>query len=219
MTEKSTFPVAISNVIFLDGQPGQDQLGRIANTAISEEALQAAIGTFSDTLLRVGRPGQRSNIVIEYGPRVIDWVMAGAYLKRAPWHNAYWAKDLKMPIFELHSRSAGGWCAEACDGVLLHVRFYGAGDGLNSHQMACLLSESAEPRQELVDWLQGILDADYDFIFDDAVNHIPEHLRQHLGYNFLSLERVVNMWAGGNQVEGGLFLVSEHERYPARDVL
>jgi hypothetical protein len=125
LTEKSTFPVAIGNVIFLDGQPGQDQLGRIANTAISEEALQAAIGTFSDTLLRVGRPGQRSNIVIEYGPRVIDWIMAGAYLKRAPWHSACWAKDLKMPIFELHCRSAGGWCAEACDGVLLHVRFYG----------------------------------------------------------------------------------------------
>jgi hypothetical protein len=91
--------------------------------------------------------------------------------------------------------------------------------GSTAIKWRALLSESAEPQQDLVDWLQGILDADYDFIFDDAVNHIPEHLRQHLGYNFLSLERVVNMWAGGNQVEGGLFLVSEHERYPARDAL
>lgn len=198
MDDTRRYPVALGNVTYLQGAPEQEHLASIASRMVSETDLAAAITVFSDSLLRAGRPGKRSNVTVEYGPRITDWIMSGAFLKRAPWHDMHWCRTQKLPMFELHAYGRSGWCAEVCDGVLLHVPFSGNDDGLTSLEMACVLSESPNPDQALVDWLQSHLDDELHFDIQDVANYIPEPLRQHLGYHFQYQQRIVSMWPGGN---------------------
>lgn len=217
MNDSRKFPVAIGNVTYLNGDPGQDQLASLANSYLGDVDIEAAIQTFSESLLAMGRPGNRANVIVEYGPRLTDWLMSGAFIKRVHWHGTHLSPKIRLPMFELHSFGRSGWCAEVCDGVLLHVRFSGNDNGLSSHEMACLLSESPSPNQALVDWLQAYLDEDRDFSVDDIANHIPEALREHLGYHFQYHQRIVSMWLGGNAGEA-LFCTYERDRNIEREL-
>lgn len=211
MSEPPKFPVALGNVTYLNGEPDQAALSAFADKQLGDADLEAALSTFSAALLKVGRPGQRNNIVIEYGPRLFDLLKAGAFIKRAPWHSHSWFKALNFPIFELHMWGRSGWCAEVREGVMLHCPFGGSDAGLSSQEMACLLSESDQPAQPLVDWLQSILDANCYFITDDVANKMPEPLREHLGLSFWDKSRIVDMWEGGDE-DVPLFHATERDR-------
>ncbi|HBO5514597.1 TPA: hypothetical protein L4559_003491 [Pseudomonas aeruginosa] len=216
MTDSTNFPVSIGNVTFLDGKPSQDQLAAHVSGMLGDADLESAINIFSESLLQKGRPGKRSNVVIEYGPRITDWLLGGAFLRRVHWHGGN-CRNQNLPMFEMHCYDRSGWCAEVSESVLLHVPFCGNDDGLSSLEMACLLSESPHPDQALVDWLQGFLDADRDFFVDDIAKQMPEALREHLGYYFRFHDRIASMWSGGNEREV-LFRAGERSRYIEREL-
>lgn len=201
-------PVSIGNIAYLNGNPPQDALESFAKQMAGDADVEAAIAIFCEILLEHGRPGNNKHVIVEYGPRIADHLTAGAFLKRAPWQS--WHNSPRLPIYEMHGEGSLGWCAEVCDGVMLHVRFHGQ-DGLSSKEMACLLSESQHPATELVIWLEQLIAEDYSFDFGDVLNEMPEALRQFLGYNFRFGSRRISMWLGGDGNEAR-FLVNERDR-------
>lgn len=205
------YPVSIGNITYMNGNPDEDHLAAVVAQMSRGVDVEGAMSTFSETLRRAGRPSNSADIVIEYGPRITDWLIGKAFIRPVPWHRCYWCQDIDMPMFELHSSERSGWCAEVCDGILLHMRFYGT-KGLNSHEMACLLSESADPHPALVEWLQGFLDDEYhSFLIEDVSAEIPESLKTHLGYSFQCNKRIASMSLGGDESQA-LFIASERDR-------
>lgn len=208
MKDEITHPISLGNVTYLNGDPPQDALASFAQGMAYDAELEAAISAFSETLLERGRPGDRKYIVVEYGPRLADHIAAGSFIKRAPWQG--WHNSPRIPIFEMHATTSAGWCAEVCDGVMLHIRFDGY-DGLSSQEMACLLSESKNPAPELLAWLQKLISDDYSFDYSDVLNEMPEVLKECLGYSFRFGGRRISMWLGGDEEEAR-FMVSEIDR-------
>lgn len=181
------YPTQIGNVVYLSGEPSQSDLEAIFKQGIEGIDLETAIDCFSTTLLRMGRPGQRTNITTNFGPRIVDLILSGHTVSRVPWHNCWWFKEqsIEMPMFEVSGSWEGeGWYAQLRENILLHVPFSGV-SGLDSFETACILSEGPEPDSKLVTWLDELLaDEDLDVDFTDIYSHVPTDLINHLGYNF-----------------------------------
>lgn len=210
MAGKEKFPVAVENVVYLNGEPPQDVLASVAREFVSDETeLQSRRDRFSSVLERHGRPHGTRHIETYYGMRLIDLIAAGdGVLRRAQWFLC----DGDPPIIEGHGREIEGWWAEGGDQVLFHVAF---GRGLTIKETACVLAESATPAEALVDAITKLYEVHKDDDLLDptasAIALLPTAVREHVSpaFTLCYREARLDLYFGTGEEDGCVFDLRE----------